>query len=106
MQYEHIHKWWKCKNANCSLPVCEQLSGREKPGKLKCSKDIKSSCIFKDVRVLLLKQPNFESGRKESYQIGKDTLQVKMNWAELRSLSELFKISALCPLLPMKASIF
>ena len=45
-----------------NLSVFEQLSGREKTGKLGCSKNYaktqKSSCVFKDVRVLLLKQPN------------------------------------------------
>ena len=45
-----------------NLSVCEQLSGREKTGKLGCSKNYaktqKSSCVFKDVRVLLLKQPS------------------------------------------------
>ena len=41
-----------------NLFVCEQLSGRERAGKLECSKTGKSSCVFKDVRVLLLKEPN------------------------------------------------
>ena len=40
-----------------NLSVCEQLSGRERAGKLECSKTGKSSCVFKDVRVLLLKEP-------------------------------------------------
>ena len=44
----------ECKLFFGNLSVCEQLPGREKPGKLECSKNI----VFKDVRVLLLKQPN------------------------------------------------
>ena len=43
-----------------NLFVCEQLSGRERAGKLECSKTGKSSCVFKGVRVLLLKEPNVE----------------------------------------------
>ena len=43
-----------------NLPLCEQLSGRGKPGKLECTESIKSSCVFKDVRVLLLKEPNIK----------------------------------------------
>ena len=41
-----------------NLSVFEHLSGREKAGKLECSKNIESSCVFKDVCVLLLKEPN------------------------------------------------
>ena len=47
----------ECKQFLGNLSVCEQLSGREKAGKLECSKNIKSNCVFKDVRVLLLKEP-------------------------------------------------
>ena len=43
-----------------NLSVSEQLSGKEKAGKLESSKNIQSSSVFKDVRVLLPKEPTNE----------------------------------------------
>ena len=51
----------ECKAFLGNLSVCEQLSGREKAGKLECSKNIQKLLRFKDVRVLQLKQPIYET---------------------------------------------
>ena len=53
-----------------NLFVCEQLSGRERAGKLECSKTGKSSCVFKDVRALLLKEPiDFQEAVPKTLQV-------------------------------------
>ena len=56
----------ECKLFLGNLSICEQLSGREKPGKLECSKNIKNSCVFKDFRVLLLTEGSFSSKTRTS----------------------------------------
>ena len=58
----------ECKLFFGNLSVCEQLSRREKAGKLECSKNIKSGCVFKDVRVLLLKEPILSLRRERCFE--------------------------------------
>ena len=53
-------------NARMQDSVCERLSGREKAGKLECCQNINKQSVFKDVHVLLLKEPTitFETSAK------------------------------------------
>ena len=53
----------ECKLILGNLSLVEKLSGREKAGKLECSKKMKKWLSFKGVCVLLLKEP-IESMRR------------------------------------------
>ena len=62
----------ECKPVLRILSFYEQLSRKETPKRFRCSKTLTSISVFKDVRVLLLKQPILGMGicRREGYDIG------------------------------------